>query len=141
MGIRRFEELVAWQLARELSLEVFAATETGSAARDFKFRDQVRDSASSVARNIAEGFGRFSPGDFARFLRYALGSLAETRHLLMEGRDKRYLAEPLASRLLNLSAAVDRATKNLMLSKLRKAKQLRDPRAESLKTSRLNTDD
>ena len=69
MGVRRFEDLVAWQLAHQLSLEVFAATETGPASRDFKFRDQVRDSAASAGRNIAEGFGRFSPGDFARFLK------------------------------------------------------------------------
>ena len=55
---------------------MFAATEAGAASRDFRFRDQVRDSAASAGRNIAEGFGRFSPGDFARFLRYARASLS-----------------------------------------------------------------
>lgn len=83
MGVRRFEDLVCWQLAQELSREVFAATASGPAATDFRFRDQIRDSAASAARNIAEGFGRFSPADFARFLRYAKGSLAETRHHLL----------------------------------------------------------
>src|SRR5678816_2678742 len=96
VGVRRFEDLVAWQLAHQLSLEVFAATETGPSSKDFKFRDQVRDSAASAGRNIAEGFGRFSPGDFARFLRYARASVLETRNSLIEGRDKGYLKDPLA---------------------------------------------
>ena len=115
---------MAWQLAHQLSLEVFAATETGPSSKDFKFRDQVRDSAASAGRNIAEGFGRFSPGDFARFLRYARASLLETRNSLIEARDRRYLPDPLAARLLNLTSATDRMTKNLMLSKLRQAASL-----------------
>ena len=121
MGVRRFEDLVAWQLAHQLSLEVFVATETGRAARDFRFRDQLRDSAASVGRNIAEGFGRSSPGDFARFLRMPRGSLAETRNTLIEGRERGYLTPALADRLLNLASATDRLTKNLMLSKHRQA--------------------
>ena len=124
MGVRRFEDLVAWQLAHQLSLEIFAATETGPVSRDFRFREQVRDSAASAGRNIAEGFGRFSPGDFARFLRYARASLMETRNSLIEGRDKGYLKDPLAARLLNLTSATDRVTKSLMPSKLRQAASL-----------------
>ena len=136
-----FTELAAWQLADQLRLLILEITSNPSVARDFKYCNQCKDAARSAASNITEGFGRYRHRDFARFLRYALGSLAETRHLLMEGRDKRYLAEPIASRLLNLSAAVDRATKNLMLSRLRQAKQLRDTRAEALQRSRLTTDD
>src|SRR5678815_1405486 len=114
MGVRRFEDLVAWQLAHQLSLEVFAATETGPVSRDFRFREQVRDSAASAGRNIAEGFGRFPPGDFARFLRYARASLMETRNSLIEARDRGYLPGPLADRLMNLTSAADRLTKNRM---------------------------
>ena len=117
---------MAWQLAQELSLEVFAATANGPIARDFRFRDQVRDSAASSARNIAEGFGRWSPGDFARFLRYAKASFAETRHHLLDGEQRGYFPPPLASRLLSLARAGERATTNLMLEKLRQAKALKD---------------
>ena len=128
MGVRRFEDLVAWQLANQLSFEVFAATETGAASREFKFRDQFRDAAASVPRNIAEGFGRYTPGDFARFVRYARGSLAETENCLKEARARGHLPDTLASRLLNLATATDRATKNLMLTKLRQAAVARQQR-------------
>jgi hypothetical protein len=44
-GVHRFEDLIAWQLEDELRREVFAFTEDGKAARDFKYRDQIRDAA------------------------------------------------------------------------------------------------
>jgi four helix bundle protein len=49
----------------------------GPAAKDFKFRDQIRDSPSSVTSNIAEGFGRYRPAEFGRFLNIARGPLTE----------------------------------------------------------------
>jgi four helix bundle protein len=67
-GVDRFEDLVVWQRADELRREVLEFTSTGPPSRDFKFRDQIRDAASSAARNTAEGFGRFRPLEFARFL-------------------------------------------------------------------------
>ena len=51
-GVNRFQDLIVWQLADELRREVFAATEAGKAARDFKYRDQIRDASSSAARNM-----------------------------------------------------------------------------------------
>src|SRR5262245_3038890 len=81
---RRYEDLDAWHLADQLRQEVFALTETGTASKDFKFRDQIRDAASSSARNIAEGFGRFRPPDFARFMEFSIASTMEVRDLLIE---------------------------------------------------------
>ena len=57
MGVRRFEDLIAWQRAHDLQEEVFAITAKPPASRDFKFCNQIRDSARSAARNTAEGFG------------------------------------------------------------------------------------
>jgi four helix bundle protein len=84
-GVKRFEELLAWQRMNELSVEVWRSTETGPAFRDFKFRDQIRDASDSAARNIAEGFGRFSPPQFAHFLDVSRGSAQETQALLRKG--------------------------------------------------------
>jgi hypothetical protein len=56
---KRYQDLVCWQLADELEKLVIELTETGPASRDFKLRDQIRDSSSSAIRNMAEGFGRF----------------------------------------------------------------------------------
>jgi four helix bundle protein len=72
---------------------VFALTEEGEASRDFKFRGQLRDAVSSVARNLAEGFYRYDHPDFATFTRYARASLGETQDLLRDGRKRRFWSE------------------------------------------------
>jgi four helix bundle protein len=79
---RSFRELVAWQLAFELNERVQKLIKSGSASKDFKFRDQLADSARSAPRNIAEGFGRFNPTEIAQFVDYARGSLDETENHL-----------------------------------------------------------
>jgi four helix bundle protein len=111
--VRDFRDLVAWQLSYQLKCEVFEFTAIGPAAKDFKYRDQIRDSSASTHRNIAEGFGLYDPGQFARFCGYALGSLEETQSSLIDGRDRAYLDARRFSRLWNLSKAAERATKNL----------------------------
>lgn len=82
---KTFRELVAWQLAFELSERVNKLLQAGPASRDFKFRDQLADSARSAPRNIAEGFGRFNPTETAQFADYAIGSLDETENHLRDG--------------------------------------------------------
>jgi four helix bundle protein len=121
MSVRNFEDLVCWQLSYELKCEVFAFTATDPASRDFKYRDQVRDSSAAAPRDISEGFGRFRPREFARFLEFARGSLMETRTSLVDGRDRGYLTQALYSRLSNLARGALKATTNLMLSKQRQA--------------------
>src|SRR5262249_40036820 len=74
---RRYEDLDVWKLADDLRREFLALTDTGPVSRDFRFRDQIRDAASSAARNIAEGFGRFRPSDFARFMEFSIASTME----------------------------------------------------------------
>src|SRR5262245_41819217 len=71
MSVRDFRDLVAWQLADALRLEVIQFTSEGAAARDFRFRDDIRASAGSAPANIADGFGRFRLRPFAQFLEYA----------------------------------------------------------------------
>jgi len=110
MVAKRFEDLEAWQLADELKREVYALTDTGPASQDFKFRDQIRDSAASMTKNIAEGFGRFRPADFARFMEFSAASTMETKDSLKDGVDRGYFtpervahARTLAERSLRVS--------------------------------------
>jgi len=128
MGARNFRDLVAWQLAYELKCEVLAFTATGPVSRDFKYRDQIRDSSASAPANISEGFGRFRPRDFARFLEYARASLMETQNHLLDGRDRGYLDAQLYSRLSNLARSALKTTTHLMRAKQQQA-------AESQKSS------
>lgn len=132
MVVRDFRDLVCWQLSYELKCEVFAFTAIGPALRDFKYRDQIRDSSAAAPRNIAEGFGRYRPREFARFLEFARASLMETQSSLIDGRDSGYLSTTLYSRLANLARAALKATTNLMLSKQQQANagsRKRSPRA------------
>jgi len=89
-GVGRFEDLHVWRLSVEIRDAISRLTDSGKAARDFDSRDQIRGASSSAPRNIAEGFGRFRPKQFASFLRIARGSLHETRNLLHEARSKKY---------------------------------------------------
>ena len=107
-GVRRYEDLDAWQLADELKREVYALTDRGPAANDLKFRSQIRDSAASMTKNIAEGFGRFNPGDFAHFVEIALGSAMETQDSLKDGIDRGYF---IPSRVANAQRLAERTIK------------------------------
>jgi len=119
--VRDFRQLIAWQLAHELECEIFELTLRDACARDFEFKDQIRDSSASAPSNIAEGFGRFRPREFARFLEFAKASLAETRNHLISACERQYIPKDLGWRLSNLALAAERATTNLMLSKRRQA--------------------
>jgi four helix bundle protein len=127
MVARHFQDLLAWQLSYELKCEVVAFTATGSASKDFRYRDQIRASSASAPSNISEGFGRFRPGDFLEFAR---GSLMETQNHLIDGRDRGYLDVALYSRLLHLCRAAIKTTTALLREKQRQAA------ADSLSQSR-----
>ncbi len=78
-----FEDLPVWQHAVDLYVEVYKLCERTNLKNDFKMRDQVRDAASSVSNNIAEGFEYNSNKSFYNFLRIAKGSAGETRNQLI----------------------------------------------------------
>jgi four helix bundle protein len=90
-GVRNYRDLIAWQLAEEFKKEVFTLVQGSQrASNDFRDKGQLNDAASSVPRNIAEGFLRYSPGDLSRFLDYSLGSLAEAEGRLSDGIELEY---------------------------------------------------
>jgi four helix bundle protein len=113
MAAKRYEELICWQLAHELHLEVLAFTAILPASRDWKYCGQIRDSSSSGPSNIVEGFGRFRPREFARFLDFARASLLETDNHLKDGRARGYLDTPLFDRLTLLAHRAVGATTKL----------------------------
>lgn len=92
-AFRSFEEITAWQVARELVREIYKATGSGKFAADFGLRDQIRRAAVSVVSNIAEGFERGGNKEFIQFLYHAKGSCGEVRTQLYLSRDLEYLTE------------------------------------------------
>jgi four helix bundle protein len=103
MIANRYEDLEAWQLAADLKREVYALIKEGPAARDIEFRNQIRDAAASTTKNIAEGFGRFRPKEFAKFMEYATASLMETKDSLKDGIDRGYFTPERVARAQNLA--------------------------------------
>ena len=93
MCARRFEDLTVWQLGDEIRQKVFELTETGKVCTDFRFRNNLRDAASSINRNIAEGFGRYKHKEFAQGLNVSSGSVSEVRDQLIDGCKRRYWTE------------------------------------------------
>ena len=114
VGANRFEDLECWKLANALKLEVYAFIDRPDVQRHFKFCEQIRESASSGTANIAEGFGRFRPLEFARFLEFAKGSLAETSDRLLDAGDRKYLDAQETKRLRDLAEEAIKATTGLI---------------------------
>ena len=126
-GARSHEEIIAWQLANELKLQVYALIRTGGITCDSELRDQLRRSAASAPRNIAEGFGRYLPGDFTRYLRFANGELKETYDALQDGFDRGHFTREEVLRLQRLAKRASKASTNL-IGYLRTAVAPNEPR-------------
>jgi four helix bundle protein len=78
-GVKRYEDLVAWQRAMSMVKPVYQSTQRLPAEERFGLISHMRRAAISIPSNIAEGFGRESTSDMVRFLRMARGSLFELR--------------------------------------------------------------
>jgi four helix bundle protein len=91
MGAKHFSELICWQLARALQIEVFKLSAKCTFDGDFKLRSQLRSAASSARSDIAEGFGRTTHRDFAVFLNRSCTSVNEVQNRLAEAVDLGYL--------------------------------------------------
>jgi four helix bundle protein len=89
--IEKFEDLIAWQKARELTKSIYRVTQQGKFNRDYGLRDQIRRAAVSVMSNLAEGFERAGRSEFHQFLVIAKGSCAELRSQLYVALDANYI--------------------------------------------------
>lgn len=125
-GAKRPEELIAWQRCRQLSNVIFEITESGPAARNREFQQQIRHAAQSAAPLIAEGFVRYLPGDFARYLRMARAEIAEVQTDLDEARDRKYFSEEQEARALTVARRAMSLTTRLLASKLRQIENERE---------------
>ena len=92
MPITRFEDIEAWQEARNLTRIVYEITHTDRFRRDFGLTDQIRRASVSIMANIAEGFDAGSDTEFIRFLGYALRSATEVQSHLYVALDQTYIA-------------------------------------------------
>ena len=113
MGVHDVRDLAAYQLCEALMKAVEAATATSPAKRDFRFCDQINDAALDAASDVGEGFARYYPADFARFLDFALSSLQEVRTRAEAGYRRGYFTSEQTSGILQLQARADWAVRRL----------------------------
>lgn len=100
MGIKRFEDVIAWQKAKDLTLTIFKIFKDN---KDFSFRDQIQRASVSVMNNIAEGYERKGNKEYARFLYIAKGSSGEVRSMLYLAKDLGYVESESFNRLYSLA--------------------------------------
>jgi four helix bundle protein len=92
MKIEHFEDIEAWQLARELAQKVYRLTKKPGFANDYGLKRQIQDAAGSSMHTIAEGFDSETNAEFIRFLRYAKRSCTEVQSELYVALDEEYIS-------------------------------------------------
>lgn len=106
--VARFEDLIAWQKARELTREIYRVTDVAGFAKDFGLRDQIRRASVSVMSNLAEGFDRASRAEFHKFLVVAKASCAEVRSQLYVAFDVGYVPKDVFDKLISMTDELSR---------------------------------
>lgn len=86
-----FRNLKVWEKSHKLVLAIYAATREFPKTEQYGLTSQTRRSASSIPSNIAEGVGRGSDADLARFLQIAFGSASELEYQLLLASELDYL--------------------------------------------------
>ena len=112
--LQNFEEIEAWQKARELVCEVYAISGQGKFEKDFVLRDQMRRAGVSILSNIAEGFERGGRREFLQFLSIAKGSAAELKAQLYVAQDQHYIEQQTFDKLYAMADTVGRMIGGLM---------------------------
>ena len=126
MKIKRFEDIVVWQKARELAGDIYRITGDRKFDRDWDLRSQMRRAANSIMANTVEGYERDSDAEFRRFLLISKGSSGELRSHLYLARDARFISE---NRFIELNSKATEIAKMIMgmvkyLSRSRRKKRL-----------------
>lgn len=106
--IQCFEEIEAWQKAREITKEIYFVTSEGEIAKDFVLKDQLRRASLSIMANIAEGFERGGNREFRQFLAMAKGSAGELKALLYTALDVGLMTQKQFQHLKDLTEQISR---------------------------------
>ena len=112
--IKRFEDIEAWQKARELTREIYARTNIGRFARDFGLQNQIRKAAISIMSNIAEGFERGGTAELLHFLSIAKGPAGEVEAQLYIALDQNYLKPNQFDTLMTLTTSIKKLIAGFM---------------------------
>ena len=135
MAVRRYQDLIAWQVGQAFKVEVIRVVQRSHGAqRDLKFRSQLLEAARGVPGNLIEGFLRYAPREFARFLGISIGSLGEAENHMRDGILLGYFTDAdwaeaflLARRCLTASVRLKRSQERFLKPSRPTERRPRDP--------------
>ena len=105
MKIVKFEDIISWQKAKELTIFIYKIFEK---SKDFGFKGQIERASVSIMNNIAEGFDRQTNKEFKQFLYIAKGSCAEVRSMLYLAIELEKISKEEFNKLNNLTEEISR---------------------------------
>ena len=105
MKIERFEEVIAWKKAKELTVYIYSEFRT---CKDFSFKNQIERASVSIMNNIAEGFERQTNKELKNFLYISKGSCGEVRSMLNLAYEFKYLNKERFQVLENMSIEISK---------------------------------
>lgn len=112
--MKDFRQLKVWEKSHQLALAVYKATKEFPKEELYGLTSQIRRASMSIPTNIAEGCGRNTDADFARFLQMAMGSASETEYQLILARDLEFLPKDSYEKLHNEAEEVKRMLASLL---------------------------
>jgi four helix bundle protein len=118
---KRFEDIEAWQKARNLTEDIYTNSKEEQFYKDFGLRRQIREASVSIMSNIAEGFERGGTKEFVQFLSVAKGSSGELRSQLYVALDQGYITKEKFDQLCAAAIETSRMISGL-INYLRKSK-------------------
>ncbi|MGE0041290.1 MAG: four helix bundle protein [Vicinamibacterales bacterium] len=124
MGARHFTELAVWQEATRLKREIYALVDREPFRRDRSLRSDLVRAAASIPANIAEGFGRYRPREFHRFLEIAKASASEAENHCIDAHDRGHISADELAR-------IRRDASRVIASMVRLMRYLRSPAADT----------
>ena len=138
MAINTYQDLLAWQKARELTKLIYQVTSSDRLASDYGLKGQMQRAAVSIMANIAEGHERGTTPEFHHFLTIAKASCAELRSHLYVALDVNYLAQGQFTEIQRLVVRVSQLVGALRRSigNQKESNRVEASRPEASETSR-----
>ncbi|MCB9364897.1 MAG: four helix bundle protein [Flavobacteriales bacterium] len=106
--VKQFEDLEIWQLAFQLSNDIYAVIKKTELETDYSLRNQIDRSSISISDNIAEGFERGGNKEFIHFLTIAKASCGEVRSQLYKVHSRSYIDEDKLTNLKEKSVLISK---------------------------------
>ena len=91
--MRDFRSLAVWDKAHQLALRIYQATQNFPQEELYGLTSQIRRAAVSISANIAEGCGKDTEAELARYMQISMGSASELEYHLLLAKDLGYLDE------------------------------------------------